>query len=257
MPSQSPLTAEPLRLPGQTLDEKIEWWTNDGIMGYFLAAAMFFMVATMEWFGYLFHAPRYPVAFSICAGAAISALAARIMYVRKQVRALKLGRNGERIVGQHLEAFCARGGRVFHDIPGVNFNVDHVLICPRGIYAVETKTWSKPWPEAKVIVREGKLIKAGYEPDRDPSSQALHSARWLQALLEGKTGGTYPVRPVVAIPGWSVEKGLEHGTVCVIEPKELPNYIDQRTVSLSRREVRLLAAHLSRYVRASQRKTLA
>jgi len=81
--------------------------------------------------------------------------------------------------------------------------------------------------------------------------------RQLQALLEGKTGGTYPVRPVVAIPGWSVEKGLEHGTVCVIEPKELPNYIDQRTVSLSRREVRLLAAHLSRYVRASQRKTLA
>jgi hypothetical protein len=72
-------------------------------------------------------------------------------------------------------------------------------------------------------------------------------------LVASKTGAAYPVRPVVAVPGWSVDKGLQHGTVCVIEPKDFPDYLDKRTISLSRREVRLLAAHLSRYIRAAQR----
>jgi hypothetical protein len=251
--SQSPLTDEPLRLPGQTLDEKIQWWQSDGIVSYIAAAAMFFVMAVMEWVGYVTHAPRSPIFFSACALGAIAVLVARICYVRTELHKLKLGRHGERVVGQYLEGFRARGGRVFHDIPGDNFNVDHVLICPQGVYAIETKTWSKPWPRAKVVSRNGKLLKAGFDPDRDASHQALHSARWLQDLLESKTGGIPPVRAVVAIPGWSIDKGLEHGTVCIIEPKDFPDYIEQRPITLSTRDVRLLSAHLSRYVRAAQR----
>jgi len=247
------LTAEPLRVPGQTLDEKIVWWTSEGIIGYFLAVTVSFAMALVEWIGYLTNLPRQPIVSTVCTVAAIVALVARILYVRRQVRTLRLGRDGERVVGQFLEAFCTRGGRVFHDVPGDNFNVDHVLICPQGVYAIETKTWSKPWPTAKVVSRDGKLQKAGFEPDRDASNQALNSARWLQALLERKTGKTFPVRPVVAIPGWSIDQGLEHGTVCVIEPKDLPNYLAKRDVNLDDRQIRLLAAHLSRYIRATQR----
>ncbi len=253
MASQSPIIDKPLRLPGQTLDEKIEWWTNDGVIGYFLAVAVFLGMAIMEWVGYLRNPPRQSIIYSICAVVAIVALVARILYVQKQVRQLRLGRDGERVVGQFLEAFCVRGGRIFHDVPGGNFNVDHVLICPQGIYAIETKTWSKPWPVAKVVARDGKLVKAGCTPDRDANDQALHAAGWLQSLLESKVDMPCPVRPVVVIPGWSVSKGLEHGTVCVIEPKDFPDYLSKRPVTLTDREVRLLSAHLSRYIRATQR----
>jgi hypothetical protein len=240
-------------LPGQTLDEKIEWWTNDGIIGYFLAVAVFLAMAIMEWVGYLRNTPHQPIIYSICAIAAVAALIARIIYVRKQVRQLRMGRDGERVVGQYLEGFRARGGRVFHDVPGGNFNVDHVLICPQGVYAIETKTWSKPWPVAKVVARDGKLVKAGLTPDRDASDQAVHAAGWLESLLKSKGEIACPVRPVVVIPGWTVAKGLEHGTVCVIEPKDFPEYLAKRPVILTDREVRRLSAHLSRYVRATQR----
>jgi hypothetical protein len=81
----------------------------------------------------------------------------------------------------------------------------------------------------------------------------LHAAGWLQSLLESKVDMPCPVRPVVVIPGWSVSKGLEHGTVCVIEPKDFPDYLSKRPVTLTDREVRLLSAHLSRYIRATQR----
>jgi len=253
LPSQSPIIDKPLRLPGQTLDERIEWWTNDGIIGYFLAVTVCFAMALVEWIGYLRDLPRQPILFSVCTIVAVAALIARISYVRKHVRQLRLGRDGERVVGQFLEAFCARGGRVFHDVPGGTFNVDHVLICPQGVYAIETKTWSKPWPVAKIVARDGKLLKAGLTPDRDASDQALHGAEWLESLLKSKVEIACPVRPVVVIPGWSVAKGLEHGTVCVIEPKAFPDYLAKRPVILKDREVRLLSAHLSRYVRAAQR----
>jgi hypothetical protein len=138
------------------------------------------------------------------------------------LRPLKLGRNGERAVGQYLEGFRAYGGRVFHDVLGDGFNVDHVLICPQGIYAIETKTWSKPWSTAKIANRGGKLLKAGFTPDRDPIAQASAAARWLQDNLENKNGRRFEVLGVVAIPGWSVDRALEHGTVCIIDPKNLP-----------------------------------
>ena len=68
-------------------------------------------------------------------------------------------------------------------MPGEGFNIDHVLICPQGIFAIETKTWSLPWPAAKVVNREGKLLKAGFTPERDPVTQVSAAARWLQDTL--------------------------------------------------------------------------
>jgi hypothetical protein len=126
MASQSPLTDAPLRLPGQSLDEEIDKWQNERVINYFITAGTFFVLTFEEWWGYLTHAPRQPILFSVCAVLAIGALAWRVIYIRARLRPLKLGRNGERVVGQYLEGFRAYGVRVFHDIPGDDFNVDHV-----------------------------------------------------------------------------------------------------------------------------------
>ncbi len=249
MAPQSPLKDPPLRLPGQSLDEEISQWQNERIINYFIAASSFFMLAFMEWLGYLTHAPRQPILFSICAALAISGLVWRVIYVRRKLRPLKLGLHGERVVGQFLEGFRSRGGRVFHDVPGEGFNIDHVLICPQGIFAIETKTWSLPWPAAKVVNREGKLLKAGFTPERDPVTQVSAAARWLQDTLSRETGCRFEIRGVVAVPGWTVDTALEHGTVCVIEPKQLPDYIGRQPITLSAMEIRKSAFQLSRYIR--------
>jgi hypothetical protein len=247
--SQSPLKDQPLRLPGQSLDEEIDRWQNERLINYFITASSFFMLAFMEWIGYLTRSPRRPILFSVCAISAIALLIWRVVHIRRKLRPLRLGRHGERVVGQFLEGFRGRGGRVFHDVPGPDFNVDHVLICPQGIFAVETKTWSLPWPAAKIIARDGELLKAGLKPDRDPMMQAAATARWLQDVLARKAGHSYEVRGIVAVPGWRVEADLEHGTVCVIEPKQLPDYIAKQRVILSTKEIRTLAFQLSRHIR--------
>ena len=251
MASKSPLTDVPLRLPGQSLDEEIDKWRNERLINYFITAGSFFLLAFEEWWGYLTHAPRQPVLFSVCAMLAVAALVWRVIYIRGKLQPLKLGRNGERVVGQYLEGFRAYGGRVFHDVPGDDFNVDHVLICPQGIFAIETKTWTKPWSTAKIVNQDGKLMKAGFTPDRDALRQASAAARWLQSMLEIRTSKRYEVRAVVAIPGWSIDKSLEHGTVCVIEPKSLPEHIQEQRSVLSAEEVRELAFDLSRYIRTT------
>ena len=37
-----------------------------------------------------------------------------------------------------------RGAYVFHDVPADNFNIDHVVVSGQGIFAVETKGFTKP-----------------------------------------------------------------------------------------------------------------
>ena len=50
-----------------------------------------------------------------------------------------------------LEDLRAQGYAVFHDIPGDGFNVDHALIGPAGIFAIETKTRAKPADLAEIL----------------------------------------------------------------------------------------------------------
>jgi hypothetical protein len=77
---------------------------------------------------------------------------------------------------------------VFHDIPCTGFNIDHVVICQHGVFAIETKTLSKPWPRATIVVEGDSLRVAGQVPDRDPIEQISGAARRLESLLEESTG---------------------------------------------------------------------
>jgi Nuclease-related domain len=250
MPGQSPLKAKPLRVPGQSVDEEIDRSINDTVNSYFLAAALLCVLSAMEWVGYLTHSPRHPVLFSVMAVIGTAAAAWRSMDMRRRVQRLRLGRDGERAVGQFLERLRDGGARVFHDVQGEGFNLDHVVISPQGLYAIETKTYSKPWSNAKITVEGESLKIAGQIPDRDPIVQVSLAARWLEDKLQESTGKRFAVRGVVVFPGWFVEQQLPRGPVWVLEPKMLPGFIEQEPKSVMPEDVALAAFHLSRYVRA-------
>jgi hypothetical protein len=128
--------------------------------------------------------------------------------------------------------------------------LDHVVISPHGVFAIETKTFSKPWPKATITVQGDSLRVAGRIPDRNPIEQASAAARWLESLLESSTGKRFSVRGVVVFPGWFVEQRSERGPIWVLEPKMLPGFIEQEPLSVAPADVALAAFHLSRYVRA-------
>lgn len=254
MSGQSPLKAKPLRIPGESVDKEIDRWVNDKALGTFFAAACFCLIAYFEWYGYLTHAPRRPIPFTVLAACAVLFAGWRIWNIRGRVRQLRQGRDGERAVGQFLERLRADGAQVFHDIPGDGFNLDHVVISTHGIYAIETKTLSKPWPKAKVIVDADSLTVAGEKPDRDPIAQVAAAARWLENTLKESSGKRFLVRGVVVFPGWFVEQRGQRGDVWVLEPKMLPGYIQQAPEMIAPSDVALAAFHLSRYVRSEAEK---
>jgi nuclease-like protein len=126
----------------------------------------------------------------------------RFRGIRVEAERLRLGRDGERSVGHLLEALRANGAQVFHDLPGNGFNVDHAVISTRGIYAIETKTWSKPERGSpRVTFLGGSLCVGQLGPDEAPVKQAQASAHWVEQILRDGTGKRMPVQGFCFLAG--------------------------------------------------------
>jgi hypothetical protein len=254
MSSQSPLKIKPLRLPGQGVHDDIVHLRENALMDHLFAAGCVLLLAFMEWFGYLTHSGRHPWAFTVLALVTLGYVAPRIWRLKKKLKELKLGRDGEIIVAEQLECLREQGAQVFHDVPGEGFNLDHVVISTHGIYAIETKTRTKPSSRARVIVAGESLTVAGYAPDRKPIEQVSAAARWLEKTLQQSTGRRFFVRGVVVFPGWFVEQKGPRGDVWVLEPKALPAFIENAPAMIPPSDVALAAFHLSQYVRSRVQK---
>lgn len=150
---RSPIKAPPLRLPGQSLQAEIEALISEGVIPYFVAAMLLVFAAALEWIGALRHAPRQPWLYTVMAALAGAGFAWRLVRVRARVRLLKLGRDGELAVGQFLEGLRVSGARVFHNIPGGDFNLDHVV--PKRTADARCGRWnttdSSVWTEASEV----------------------------------------------------------------------------------------------------------
>jgi hypothetical protein len=258
MPNKrSPLKDRPLRNPGQSLDEQIRDIVYDYMLWPTLSALFVVPLAALEWFRYLRTIPPSPRLYTFGAVAILAFAAYRFFKGLPRLRALKLGRDGEKAVGQFLETLRERGYRVFHGVVGGSFNLDHVLIGPAGVFTVETKTHSKPSGDARVTF-DGETIRIdGFEPDRDPVIQAKAQASWLRELLVESTGRKFEVRSVIVYPGWFVNEGdAKTNAVWVLEPKRLPTFLEREPRRLSQEDIHLTAFHLSRFVRTNENNTV-
>lgn len=249
---RSPIIAPPLRYAGQSLEEEIQRILDDKVNEYgFWVCSLFGMVG-FEWVAWYLKVPRHPLLFSLLLLPIAGYAAIRMWSYKRRIRNLKQGRDGERAVGQYLELLMEGGYRVFHDIIGNHFNVDHVLIGPAGVFSIETKTISKPVKGSSEIVYDGEsVVVNGFSPDRNPVAQAKAQANWLRELIEESTGKAVRVRPVVLYPGWFTGKHPKGAEVWVLNPKNLPAFLAHEDHSLSHEDVKLVSYHISRYVRTS------
>lgn len=249
--SRSPLKDAPLRYAGQSLDEEIQRVLDDDILVYLVSATLFISLALFEWWRSYFDLPPQPILFTIIAAIAIAYTARKVIFARRTLKRLRLARDGERAVGQYLEELRANGYRVLHDIVGDDFNIDHLLIGPKGVFTIETKTISKPAKGKTEIDYDGsEIIVNGFKPDRNPVVQAKAQANWIKSLIENLTGKSVAVRPTVVYPGWYIRQ-MSKGRpdVWVLNPKALGAFIENSAGELSDEDVHSLHAHLSRYVR--------
>jgi hypothetical protein len=251
---RSPLDRKPLRTPGESIQRQIWDLLLDGLLPWVTAAVMLSMTAAHELTRWYFKAPPSPVWTSALAILAWGFAGYRLVKIRRKIRNLRLGLDGEKTVGQFLEDLRGRGCRVFHDIEGEGFNLDHVVVAPQGIFVIETKTHSKPLRGQTVVEYDGEQVLInGHAPDRNPIVQVRALSRWLRNLLEESAGRRFPVRGVVVFPGWYVEnRAREKGDVAVLNPKMLPALLDHEPLRLQPEDIALVASRITLHMQAKE-----
>lgn len=251
---RSPLKSIPLRLPGQSVQDEMDRVYGDTFLDSLalltLTGAMF-MTAVIQWW---FPTPPLTLVMttSVFFGGALIYSVPRMRAARRKLKYLKQGRDGERAVAECLDQLRETGAKVLHDLQGEKFNLDHVVVGRTGIYAVETKTISKPIDsDAKIVYDGEKVVLGRFQPSRNPVVQASAQANWLRQLLYEAVGKEYSIRPVVVFPGWFVERASNYrkSQVWVLEPKALVKFIQNEPAVLSDAEISTISFFLKRYVR--------
>lgn len=251
---RSPLKQQPLRVPGESLAAERDRIIYDRVLSDAMFAGFLIIYAGQQWWQSLTNSPPQPGVATFFAVCAVAYAVYRTLKVRPQLRALRLGLDGEKAVGQLLDAYHGADWHVFHDVPGRGFNVDHVLVSPNGVYAIETKTFSKPSKGKAVVAYDGhKVLVDGFEPDRNPVAQAGAVRDWISDLLFDTTGMRYPVRGVVLFPGWWVEspKGGDRPVVWVLNDKAFLKFVENEPVVIKKEDVALASSRLVDYITRS------
>lgn len=152
-----------------------------------------------------------------------------LYYGRLMIRELPQGRKlrqairAEQATAQELAASLAGDNRIIHDVQAGDFNIDHVVITPAGVFSVETKSRLKPpvgngSPRVKY---NGKQLEFPGWTETKPIEQAARQAKWLSDYLQKATGERFPVFAVLALPGWYIDYSVRmtEQMVRVINPK--------------------------------------
>lgn len=173
--------------------------------------------------------------------------ARRLVALIDRRRNTRLGYFGERIVAEHLEPLKTVGHRVFHDLPAGDgaeaaegadparsglATIDHVVVGPAGVFAIETKTRRKGRARvgfmAHEIIYDGNALAYPWGEDQHGLDQAHRQAEWLGRYLENQLGRPTPVYALLVFPGWTVlRKG--RGAVHALAPRELMDFIGRPT----------------------------
>ena len=230
---KSPFKENFLRSPGEGLRGQLDDINLDLNLYLFFAfavpLAIYAALLTHAYFGGITISAT-SVLYSITTAAAFEAyFIFRLVTLFSKRRKFRLGYEGELAVGQQLNQLLRDGYYVYHDFPADKFNIDHVVVGPAGVYAVETKARQKPdtgngRSDAKVIY-DGQKLHFPDWTETKPLDQARLRAQWLSKWLSSAVGDPIHAKPVVVLPDWFVDRMSPNG-VSVINPKQFKSVLN-------------------------------
>jgi len=146
------------------------------------------------------------------------------------------GARGEERVSGILQSLSS-GYHVFNDFTVGRKHIDHVVVGPGGVFAVETKFW-----RGQVTIEDGHVLLDGQLPDRDPLVHSIQEATTVRNALV-RAGWTGLVTPVLAFASDSfVAHRAEVRGVVVINAGELRAGFESDRVVLPPAELDRLVA---------------
>ncbi len=230
---RSPLSQQLLRSPGGSVRKALDDRILD-VSGYLMALPLvpLMLYSTQLTQAYLEGRPlRFSLIFFVTGLTFFMFLFYKTYTTMRKIWKLRLGYDAELAMGQELDQLMRQGAAVFHDVPAEGFNIDHVLVAPNGVFAVETKGRSKPnrnrgTEDAKVTF-DGKVLAFPGWTETKPLEQTCAQAKWLSRWLGSAVGEAVPVKPVLALPGWFVDR-KGRGNTLVISGREASSLLKVR-----------------------------
>ena len=178
---------------------------------------------------------RHPAWFALGFAATVAATA---LFWRKGLRRVESyfkGARGEERVAAVLEALPDTW-HVFHDCAAGACHVDHVVVGPAGVYAVETKNW-----RGRVTAARGEMLVDGVLADRAPLAQAARQADAVKAAQKA-AGWTGDVAPVLCLASDTLVDGrLSIGRTTALNASRVVEWLSGRPAALAPNEVDRLA----------------
>ncbi len=239
--ARSPISEKLLRPAGESLrlrvDELGEQFGDRLAFAMIVPGAMLAAVLLTSPDGSISRS-RAVVAFVICT-LVLLLLLRRAFQVHEELSNCRLGFHGERAVGEELSQLMAEGCRVFHDLPMEPYgNIDHVIVSPAGVFAVETKTRRKrPAPQGKRDcdgVFDGEAVHFPTWTETKMVDQARMQAERLSTFLTSAVGAPVAVQAVLTLPGWFLTSRVPPGKVRVLNPKGIRSIaVDARAAKLN------------------------
>jgi hypothetical protein len=249
---KSPIKANPLRQPGQSVREQQIDLLFDKLLPAGTIIFVLWFVAALEWAWTSSGLRPDPIFWTVFAGLITLYGVVRTWPLFRRLKYLRLGYRGERVVGEFLDRLRVFGYRVYHDVPGEGGNIDHVIISTHGIFTIETKTRNKPAKGQCKVRYDGDAVSLNGGPaDSAPIIQGRAQAAQLKRLLKEVTGRRLSVRPLVVFPGWYVEhtEAARSSDVWVLSPKGLYKWIEREPETISGEAVRHAASQLAAFIR--------
>ena len=160
-------------------------------------------------------------------------------------RRLNRGERGELHVADVLEELRSEGYKPVHDIVGNGFNIDHVIVGPGGVFAIETKYRSG---NGQITFRSTDGVFVGDRlEEKDCLKQARANAKATSDLIYENCGRREWVMPIVVFVGdWKIKNKWRDTDTRVFTPDGLLSYIRNQQPQLTRNEIELIASHLLR-----------
>jgi hypothetical protein len=153
------------------------------------------------------------------------------LLVPREVENFRTGAEGEVATADALKSLAADGWRIVHDRALTKTNVDHVLVGPGGIYAIETKRW-----QGTLNVDEEGLTRNG-RPESNVGRNCRSAARELSAYIKGETGKSPWIQGVVVLWG-DFEPGIaDRNRVTYLSGDQVVDWVRSRPGSLSGSEI--------------------
>lgn len=220
-----------------------------------LSIVLALVLVIQEWVVWFLGYEPQPLIWTLYVALVVPYPVYRLRQIRKELPGLKFIQDANKVVVHYLEQLRKDGYSVFHDIEGDGFDIDHVVVGKNGVFIVESIIYSRPAEGKARIYFDGASIRMDEAVHANELiEQGKAKKSWLEEMLRQSIGKHFPIRPVILFPGWYIDatKSAYGNDLWVLNPKNLPLYIQNTSEKIKEEDYQLIAYYLSRYSRGHE-----